>query len=473
LQKNTPRSKKILNKVILATGGEALWRLCYHKAPGASPFNIAERIWLGALTYQEVRGLCKKGTKLEKAVRLKCLTDGIPGLVRLAINQETAIRDLSRFFGELQDYWNSLPVDSKENLKRVAQGSEIFPSCLLDFRCPQIPDLKSPWIEAFWGGFLSVQHRELAWRSPIHRAFVMERAGMKKADTSATRLKQELVQRSLRLKNALHIIHRYEASEECIEEALILAILSDAVELAELLDMVHQQEPVGSVLERLRSSASETKSHSLQKLRERVAKQKYGVNRLLIEASLQSVQEHISHPQRDTLALDKSRAATLDAQAARPSPAIVGHSSPSGEFHVFLAHNSYYKTKIASVARELQRRGLNPWLDKEQIPPGRWFQERIQCGINASKSAAIFIGRKGLGRWQAIELQTFVSRCVEQKIPVIPVLLPGCKDIPPELLFLKQLHCVRFVRRIDEVTALDMLEWGIRGEENQSKIAKS
>ena len=49
------------------------------------------------------------------------------------------------------------------------------------------------------------------------------------------------------------MIHHYEDSEECMDEALILAVLSDAVGLAELLDVVRQHEPFGSVLERLRA----------------------------------------------------------------------------------------------------------------------------------------------------------------------------------------------------------------------------
>jgi hypothetical protein len=39
-----------------------------------------------------------------------------------------------------------------------------------------------------------------------------------------------------------------------------------------------------------------------------------------------------------------------------------------------------------------------------------------------------------LGRWQALELQTFISQCVERNIPVIPVLLLGVAEIPENLL---------------------------------------
>jgi hypothetical protein len=78
------------------------------------------------------------------------------------------------------------------------------------------------------------------------------------------------------------------------------------------------------------------------------------------------------------------------------------------------------------------------------------------------RSAAIFIGTKGLGRWQAMELRSFISECVEANLPVIPVLLPGVDKIPNDLLFLKELHWVKF-NGSDEREAIDNLEWGITG----------
>lgn len=134
----------------------------------------------------------------------------------------------------------------------------------------------------------------------------------------------------------------------------------------------------------------------------------------------------------------------------------------TGDFDVFLAHNSQDKHQVEAIAEELKRRGLNPWLDKEQIPPGQWFQDVIQKAIQTVKSAAIFIGLVGLGKWQTLELRSFISQCVDKNLPVIPVLLPGATRIPLELLFLQEFNRVRFIQKTDEVEALDALEWGIR-----------
>lgn len=135
-----------------------------------------------------------------------------------------------------------------------------------------------------------------------------------------------------------------------------------------------------------------------------------------------------------------------------------------GEFDVFLAHSSADKPAVEHLAQRLRERGLNPWLDVEQIPPGRWFQEVIQEAIPRVRSAAVVIGAAGLGRWQALELKGFVSRCVEEGLPVIPVLLPGVGELPAALPFLRELQAVRFRQTVDEAGALDRLQWGITGE---------
>src|SRR5262249_8150331 len=103
------------------------------------------------------------------------------------------------------------------------------------------------------------------------------------------------------------------------------------------------------------------------------------------------------------------------------------------EFDVFLGHKSIDKPQVEKIGQALRERGLNPWLDKEQIAPGRWFQDVIQQALRQVKSSAIFIGLTGLGRWQALELRSFTSQCIERGIPVIPVLLPGVQSIPNEL----------------------------------------
>ena len=131
-------------------------------------------------------------------------------------------------------------------------------------------------------------------------------------------------------------------------------------------------------------------------------------------------------------------------------------------FDIFLAHNTADKPKVRAIAEQLKRRGLKPWLDEEQIAPGRSFQEEIQKVIPLVQSAAIFIGLEGLGKWQVWELRSLIRQCVEKDIPIIPVLLPGVDGIPERFRFLKEFNWVSF-EKIDDAAALYRLEWGITG----------
>ncbi|MBD2452188.1 AAA-like domain-containing protein [Nostoc sp. FACHB-152] len=53
-------------------------------------------------------------------------------------------------------------------------------------------------------------------------------------------------------------------------------------------------------------------------------------------------------------------------------------------------------------------------------------------------------------------------------MPVIPVLLPGVNNLPEDLVFLKQLRWVAFSNGVDDETAINLLAWGITGENPQS-----
>ena len=142
-------------------------------------------------------------------------------------------------------------------------------------------------------------------------------------------------------------------------------------------------------------------------------------------------------------------------------------------FDVFLAHNSQDKPQVRAIVANLKRRGLKVWLDEEQIPPGRPFQDVIQQALQNVSCAAIFIGSGGLGRWQILELRSLLTRFVDADIPVIPVLLPGVEGIPEHLLFLQELNYVKFENGINDFEALDKLESGIRQKPVRSPLKNS
>lgn len=143
------------------------------------------------------------------------------------------------------------------------------------------------------------------------------------------------------------------------------------------------------------------------------------------------------------------------------------------EFDVFLAHNSVDKYQVSLINEELKKRGMNTWLDVEQVQPGKSFQDAIQKAIPLIKSAAIFIGKNGLGTWQGLELKVILSMCLKQNIPVIPVLLPGVYYLPQDMLFLQEfnyidIHDGEINNEIVNQRVLDLLEWGIKGRRSEN-----
>ncbi|WP_432158638.1 toll/interleukin-1 receptor domain-containing protein [Streptomyces sp. bgisy153] len=134
---------------------------------------------------------------------------------------------------------------------------------------------------------------------------------------------------------------------------------------------------------------------------------------------------------------------------------------PAEQFDAFLCHNSRDKPGVRDLANALRLMGLNPWLDEEQLPPGRPWQDLLQDQIDQVKSALICVGESGRGPWQNMELRGFMMAFVERGCPVIPVILPSANDIPDLPIFLRAFTWVDFRR--SEPDPLRMLLWGITG----------
>jgi tetratricopeptide (TPR) repeat protein len=138
-------------------------------------------------------------------------------------------------------------------------------------------------------------------------------------------------------------------------------------------------------------------------------------------------------------------------------------------FDVFLAHNSADKPFVREINTKLKQCGLKTWIDEEQIAPGRSFQQEIQQAIPIVKTAAIILGKDGIGRWQNWEIQTFFSQLVNANKIVIPVLLPGLDEVPEDLPFLQQLRWINF-KNVEDSDSIGLLIWGITGERPQQEL---
>jgi len=135
--------------------------------------------------------------------------------------------------------------------------------------------------------------------------------------------------------------------------------------------------------------------------------------------------------------------------------------SPS--YDVFLSHSTADKPAVEELARKLRVAGVEPFLDKWHLVPGRLWQPELEAGLRDSRSCAIFIGAEGFGPWETQEALVALDRGArDPEFAVIPVLLPGFSRPHRIPAFLAQRTWVEFRDLVDE-DAFHRLVSGIRG----------
>jgi transcriptional regulator with XRE-family HTH domain len=134
--------------------------------------------------------------------------------------------------------------------------------------------------------------------------------------------------------------------------------------------------------------------------------------------------------------------------------------SSSPQFDVFLSHNSKDKLAARLLAEALKKRGLRVWLDEWELMPGRPGQEALEEIIRTVQSAAVLVGKDGLGPWEQPEMRACLGEFVRRQLRVIPVLLPDAAK-PNLPLFLRDFTWVDLSCGLKE--GLYGLEWGITG----------
>ncbi len=135
----------------------------------------------------------------------------------------------------------------------------------------------------------------------------------------------------------------------------------------------------------------------------------------------------------------------------------------AGEVDVFVVHGKENEREVSTIVNLFREQGVKPWIASERIRPGQVIQEVTEQAISGARTAAVFVGSEGMQEWQTMEMRALVRQCVENKTPVIPVLLPGVEELPSSLSFLRELHSVSFSEVVDDGEALSRLIWGIRG----------
>ncbi len=133
----------------------------------------------------------------------------------------------------------------------------------------------------------------------------------------------------------------------------------------------------------------------------------------------------------------------------------------SRDYDVFLCHNSIDKPTVKSLGKQLRQRGLRPWLDEWDLPPGSPWEAKIVEQLECCRAVAVFIGSGGVGPWQSREVQRALRTCIETGYPVIPVVLANCESEPALPLGLDTLTRVDFRKR--DPDPIEQLVWGITG----------
>jgi len=168
----------------------------------------------------------------------------------------------------------------------------------------------------------------------------------------------------------------------------------------------------------------------------------------------------------DTSALAQDEVtAEMDASAdaarriATASSVILGKEATT-DYDVFLCHHRADKPVVQTIAQQLREHGILPWLDVDELPPGRPWQEELERQIGRIRSAAVFVGPDGIGPWQDNEMRAFLDEFTKRRCPVIPVLLPGSavSDLP---VFLRRM--TRVDLRAQDKDGIARLIWGITG----------
>jgi GTPase SAR1 family protein len=139
----------------------------------------------------------------------------------------------------------------------------------------------------------------------------------------------------------------------------------------------------------------------------------------------------------------------------------------TGDYDVFLCHNSRDKEQVIAIGERLKERGILPWLDIWEIRPGMRWQQALRRVITSVKAAAVFIGPGGAGPWQELETEALLGEFAQRGKPVIPVILEGRGSNPRLPAFLSSVH--RVDMRTPSPDPFEQLVWGITGERPESR----
>jgi nucleotide-binding universal stress UspA family protein len=136
-------------------------------------------------------------------------------------------------------------------------------------------------------------------------------------------------------------------------------------------------------------------------------------------------------------------------------------SGPPATYDVFFSYAHTDRKIVLQMADQLRARGIRVWVDVRELRPGLPWQDALEAQIKSARAAAVFVGAKGIGPWQDAEQAALLRQFARRKCPVIPVILPKCRQVPDLPVFLEGMHWVDC--RDPGINPLDQLFYGITG----------
>ena len=133
---------------------------------------------------------------------------------------------------------------------------------------------------------------------------------------------------------------------------------------------------------------------------------------------------------------------------------------------VFISYSSVDREWVVRLKRDLERYGLTVWLDRDEIRPGDLVAQRIEQGLELSRSVVIVISPESLKSGWVKEEYYRALNLHQKSLQIIPVLLEGV-EVPG---FLSTRNWIDFRNEDEYSEKLWYLVWGITGTKPQKII---
>jgi tetratricopeptide (TPR) repeat protein len=110
---------------------------------------------------------------------------------------------------------------------------------------------------------------------------------------------------------------------------------------------------------------------------------------------------------------------------------------------IFASYNRKDLEVVQTISSRLRNQGIDLWLDTQNLLAGSEWLTELEAVILGSRAAVIFKGPHGFGNFQREEISALFKLHADQKLLLIPALLPGAsgKDAG---VFLGNIHHVDF-----------------------------